>query len=100
MSMSEPPSSTCQKVQPLHDGAPCKAAPTLWIEPEWPSQTMDPSARPRRSSGRASVSARLGAHAAFDQQAEGDAVALFGHDAHRAFVEGQGRGDVLAGDFT
>ena len=40
---------TCQKVQPLHDGAPCKSAPTLWIDPEWPSQAIDPSAPTERT---------------------------------------------------
>src|SRR6478672_412970 len=44
ITVSSLPRSTCQKVQPLQDGAPCKAAPTLWIEPEWASQTIDPSA--------------------------------------------------------
>ena len=45
---SEPPCSTCQKVQPLHDGAPCSAAPTLWIEPACASQAIEPSARTLR----------------------------------------------------
>src|SRR5436305_458882 len=37
-------------------------------------------------------------HAAFDQQAEGDALlrGLLGHAFHRAFVERQGRIDALA----
>src|SRR5687767_12019300 len=42
---SEPDSLTCQKLQPLHDGADCSAAPTLWIEPECVSQASDPSAQ-------------------------------------------------------
>ena len=45
---SAPPCSTCQKVQPLHDGAPCSAAPTLWIEPVCASQAIEPSARTAR----------------------------------------------------
>src|SRR5919107_2481178 len=37
--------STCQKLQPLHDGAPISAAPTWWIEPLWPPDSTEPSSR-------------------------------------------------------
>ena len=96
-----PSCSTCQKVQPLHDGAPCSAAPTLWIDPACALAVIEPSALTLADQRRfESVSTRARRHhAAFDQQAEGDArlAALVGHHRHRAFVERQGRVDPLAG---
>ena len=67
--------STCQKVQPLHDGAPCSAAPTLWIEPHGRSHATEPSARDLGLPAPLGIGQHRARRdqPAFDQQAEGDA---------------------------
>ena len=98
---SAPPSSTCQKVQPLHDGAPCSAAPTLWIEPDvrvagdravgadaWRSSGAWRRSAPSRPGPARFRPARRTRRAA--------AARLSATVCHRAFVERQGRVDPLA----
>ena len=67
--------STCQKVQPLQDGAPCSAAPTLWIEPACTSQPIEPSARTLARPAALGIGQHRARrhHPAFDQHAERDA---------------------------
>ena len=100
---SAPSRSTCQKVQPLQAGAPCTAAPILWIEP-W----LAVHARSRRRRGRARVqrrfeSVRKRARQRSCRSRPGCRRAAWaggarGHHLHRAFVELQRRIDPLAGD--
>ena len=100
---SAPPSSTCQKVQPLHAGAPCTRGADLVDR-----ALLARHARPRRRRSTRALQRRLRVgqhrarrdHAALDQRAErhlGLGRAR-GHHPHRAFVERQRRIDPLARD--